>query len=95
MFAFASLNFRFSTMPAGLLPLLLVALVATWLIVSRPAPRATGPAPPTRAGAALRAARTASLQTPPVPVGFPSARCRSASPIARGGTSRPPLACES
>ena len=56
MFAFASLNFRFSRMLAGLLlaGLLLVAAVATWFIASGPAPRATGPAPPTRAGAALR-----------------------------------------
>ena len=71
MFAFASLNFRFSRMLAGLLLLLLVAAVATWFIASGPAPRATGPAPPTRAGAALPAARTVSLQTPPLTGRFP------------------------
>jgi len=73
MFAFASLNFRFSRMLAGLLlaGLLLVAAVATWFIASGPAPRATGPAPPTRAGAALPAARTVSLQTPPLTGRFP------------------------
>ncbi len=68
MFAFASLNFRFSRMLAGLL---LVAAVATWSIASGPAARATGPAPPTRAGAALPAARTVSLQTPPLTGRFP------------------------
>ncbi|MGH3408196.1 MAG: alpha/beta hydrolase family protein [Streptosporangiaceae bacterium] len=64
---FAWLNFRFSRMLAGLLlGLLLVAAVATWFIASGPAPRATGQAPPTRAGAALPARRTVSLQTPPL-----------------------------
>src|ERR1700694_2234389 len=74
MFAFASLNFRFSRRRlAGLLVagLLLVAAVATWFIASGPAPRATGPAPPTRAGAALPAARTVSLQAPPLTGRFP------------------------
>jgi hypothetical protein len=73
MFAFASLNFRFSRMLAGLLlaGLLLVAAVATWLTASGPAPRATGPAPPTRAGAARPAAPTVSLQTPPLTGRFP------------------------
>jgi hypothetical protein len=73
MFAFASLNFRFSRMLAGLLMagLLLVAAVATWFIASGPAPRATGPAPPTRAGTALPGTRTVSLQTPPLTGRFP------------------------
>jgi Platelet-activating factor acetylhydrolase, isoform II len=73
MFACASLNFRFSRMFAGLLVagLLAAATVGTWLAASRPAPRATGPAPSTRAGAALPAARTISLQTPPLTGRFP------------------------
>jgi hypothetical protein len=98
MFAFASLDFRFSRMLAGLLlaglllaglllaglllaglllaglllaGLLLVAAVATWLTASGPARRATRPAPPTRAGAALPPARTVSLQTPPLTGRFP------------------------
>jgi Platelet-activating factor acetylhydrolase, isoform II len=73
MFAFASLGFRFSRMLTALLlaGLLLVAAVATWLITSGPAPRATGPAPAGRAGAALPAARTASLQAPPLTGRFP------------------------
>ena len=73
MFAFASLNFRFSRTLAGLLlaGLLLVAAVATWLTASGPGPRATGPAPATRAGAARPAARTVSLQTPPLTGRFP------------------------
>jgi hypothetical protein len=52
MFALASLNFRDSRMLAGLLlaGLLPVAAIATWLTASGPALRATGPAPPTRAG---------------------------------------------
>ncbi len=68
MFAFASLQFRPSRMLAGLLlaGLLLVAAVATWLTASGLARRATRPAPPTRAGAALPPARTVSLQTPPL-----------------------------
>ena len=55
-------------MLAGLLlaGVLLVAPVATWLTASGPALRATGPAPPTRAGATLAAARAVSLQTPPL-----------------------------
>ena len=73
MFACASLNFRFSRMFAGLLVagLLAAATVGTWLAASRPSPRATGPAPSTRAGAALPAARTISLQTPPLTGRFP------------------------
>ena len=90
MFAFASLNFRFSRMLAGLLlaGLLLVAAVATWFIASGPAPRATGPAPPTRAGAV-------SLQTPPLtgrfPVGTMSLRLTDRS----RGDRRRRRACES
>jgi predicted dienelactone hydrolase len=68
MFAFASLNFRFSRMLAGLL---LVAGIATLFIASESAPLATGPVPSTRAGAALWAARTVSLQTPPLTGRFP------------------------
>jgi len=73
MFPSASPNFRFSGMLAGLLlaGLLLVAAVATWLIASGPAPRATGPAPARGAGAALPATRTVSLQTPPLTGRFP------------------------
>jgi predicted dienelactone hydrolase len=69
----APLNFRFSRMVAGLLlaGLLLVAAVASWLIASGPAPRGTGPAAPGRAGAALPAPRTVSLQTPPLTGRFP------------------------
>lgn len=69
----APLNFRFSRMLAGLLllGLLLVAAVATWLIASGPGPRATGPAPARRAGAARPATRTVSLQTPPLTGRFP------------------------
>ena len=68
MFPFASLNFRFPRVLAGLLlaGLLPVAAVATWLIASGPAPRATGPAPAGRASAALSATRTVSLQAPPL-----------------------------
>lgn len=73
MFACASLNFRFSRMFAGLLVagLLAAATVGAWLAASRPAPQATGPAPSTRAVAALPAARTISLQTPPLTGRFP------------------------
>jgi dienelactone hydrolase len=75
MFAFASLNLRFSGMLAGLLVagFLLAAAVATWLTASGPALRATGPAPPTRADTALAAARAVSLQTPPLTGPFPVA----------------------
>ena len=73
MLAFASLNFRFSRKLVGLLlaGVLVVAAVATWLIATGPAPRATGPAPPSRTGAALPATRTVSLQTPPLTGRFP------------------------
>jgi len=72
MSAFASLNFRFSRMLAGLLlaGLLLVAAVATWLIASGPAPRATGPAPPTRAGTVRRSVRTVHPGCDQVELGF-------------------------